>query len=56
MKPQWFKFKDIPYEKMWPDDEIWLPKVLNGKLLTGSFIFDENENISEYQIEEVKNL
>jgi 8-oxo-dGTP diphosphatase / 2-hydroxy-dATP diphosphatase len=40
MKPQWFLFDAIPYSEMWPDDEFWLPKVLAGKCVQGTFHFD----------------
>jgi len=52
MNPKWFKLKDIPYKEMWSDDEVWLPKVLSGALLEGSFMFAEDENIEEYYINE----
>ncbi|OED42538.1 NUDIX hydrolase [Chromatiales bacterium (ex Bugula neritina AB1)] len=38
--PLWFNFADIPYDEMWADDKIWLPRVLNGEYVTGRFIFD----------------
>ena len=28
MKPYWFSLKEIPYDKMWEDDKIWLKWVL----------------------------
>jgi hypothetical protein len=28
MKPEWFDIEKIPYDKMWDDDIIWLPRVL----------------------------
>jgi len=28
MKPKWFDVNNIPYEKMWKDDEYWLPRVV----------------------------
>jgi hypothetical protein len=28
MKPEWFNIKNIPYDKMWEDDKIWLPEIL----------------------------
>ena len=49
MRPSWFKRADIPYTHMWPDDAIWLPLVLNGQKLHGSFLF-EQERIVEYLI------
>ena len=24
MRPKWFKFEDVPFDKMWPDDHLWL--------------------------------
>lgn len=42
MAPQWFSFEAIPYERMWIDDEYWLPLVLEGKALTASFHFNED--------------
>ncbi|KAF9435443.1 Nudix (Nucleoside diphosphate linked moiety X)-type motif 1 [Entomortierella beljakovae] len=31
MRPQWFNFSDIPYDQMWEDDRIWLPKLLQDQ-------------------------
>jgi hypothetical protein len=28
MKPYWFLLNEIPYDKMWEDDKIWLKEVL----------------------------
>lgn len=50
MKPEWFDIESIPYDKMWTDDEIWLPHVLNGKTLEGSFSFAEDESVLEHTI------
>ncbi|RLE74587.1 MAG: NUDIX hydrolase [Thermoprotei archaeon] len=38
-KPIWFRFDEIPYDKMWGDDTFWLPHVLNGKKIYGRFWF-----------------
>ena len=29
--PKWFSISNLPFEKMIPTDEYWLPLVLNGK-------------------------
>lgn len=51
MKPEWFTFSGIPYAQMWKDDSYWLPLVLQGKQVTGTFHFGEdNESIVEYQL------
>ena len=26
--PFWCAIEEIPYQRMWPDDAIWLPKIL----------------------------
>lgn len=39
--PAWFDVDAIPYDRMWPDDRLWLPKLLAGTTVAGSFDFDE---------------
>lgn len=39
MKPQWFPIAKLPFEKMWIDDPLWLPKVLVGESLEAEFHF-----------------
>ncbi|EKD99597.1 MAG: NUDIX hydrolase [uncultured bacterium] len=56
MKPQWFNLKDIPYDQMWSDDRIWMPKVFEGKKLVGSFMFDKDGNITDYYTDEVNSV
>ncbi len=53
MLPQWFNINNLPFEKMWQDDEHWLPLVLNGKKITATFIFNkDNETIAEMKLNE----
>lgn len=40
MNPRWFLFDDIPFEKMWADDQYWFPALLSGKSFMGNFLFD----------------
>jgi hypothetical protein len=35
MRPQWFSEDQIPLSQMWPDDEHWLPLLLQGKKFLG---------------------
>ena len=54
MTAEWFDFDQIPYDRMWPDDIYWLPKVLEGKKVVGNFTFDEdNKSLLEYDVKEV---
>ena len=41
MRPAWFLFSEIPYEKMWADDIHWMPRVFAGEKLRGTVWFDE---------------
>lgn len=50
MRPQWFKINEIPYELMWPDERIWLPRVLQGEKLVGEFRFGEGEELVGYDL------
>jgi ADP-ribose pyrophosphatase YjhB (NUDIX family) len=50
MAPKWFDIKEIPYDQMWDDDILWLPKVLSGKIVEGNFLFDENQKMLEHDI------
>ena len=39
--PQWFPMHAIPYEEMWADDRVWLPRMLAGRTpFAGRFVFD----------------
>ncbi len=54
MAPSWFSLNEIPYESMWSDDELWLPKVLDGKTIRAKFHFDDVESIKSYELGEVE--
>lgn len=51
--PKWFLLSDIPYDKMFPDDRIWLPIMLAGGNFTGEVWFDKNYQIERHTIKEV---
>jgi hypothetical protein len=50
MKPRWFVKNKLPFDKMWPDDPLWLPHVLNGKFVDASFVFGKKDCILDYKI------
>ncbi len=41
-KPFWVEINKIPYDKMWADDIIWLPQVMAGYQIEGTFRFDND--------------
>jgi 8-oxo-dGTP diphosphatase len=41
-RPFWCERSEIPYDRMWADDRIWLPRVLAGEYVCGQFIFDDD--------------
>ena len=53
MNPRWFDIKEIPYNKMLPDDKYWLPLVLEGKKISAYFDFDEDWNLLNKEINEL---
>ena len=38
--PLWFPLSEIPYDEMWADDILWLPRLLNAEHFNGTFLFD----------------
>jgi 8-oxo-dGTP pyrophosphatase MutT (NUDIX family) len=56
MKPQWFNFNDIPFQEMWPDDQYWLPKIINKDKVKAAFNFDTNNRIIDHQLDVVDTL
>jgi len=41
--PVWFDLDALPFEHMWPDDQLWLPRVLADERLAGDFLFRGGE-------------
>ena len=42
MNPRWYKETDVPYSEMWPDDKLWMPLLLAGKLFKGTVTIEDN--------------
>ncbi|MDD5433070.1 MAG: 8-oxo-dGTP diphosphatase [Candidatus Pacebacteria bacterium] len=56
MKPAWFDVNQIPYSKMWQDDIYWMPLFLENQKFLGKFVFDDQDNILEKELNEVKEI
>lgn len=44
MTAEWFQVEDIPFSKMWPDDEYWFPLFIEEKPFVGDFWFGEEKD------------
>jgi len=55
IRPIWFGIDQIPYDKMWQDARHWLPYILAGTPIKGTFIFaDDNETVTHVTIEDFR--
>lgn len=50
--PFWCPVADLPYDRMWEDDKLWLPIALEGKHFKGQFIFDGERMLSSRLVEQ----
>lgn len=39
--PHWFAVDALPYDNMWADDRIWMPRLIAGEPFHGRFVFDD---------------
>ncbi len=53
--PLWFDLEKIPFDEMWSDDRIWLPRVLAGERVYGRFIFDGDSMLEHEVLFDLKN-
>ncbi len=60
--PEWFSIFSIPYNKMWADDKIWLPLLLNDVKFLAFFLFSKDyknlrkwiiKSVTEYEIRDL---
>lgn len=52
IKPEWYPIDQLPEEFMWPDNLLWVPKVLAGDSINGIFLYAENGKLADYRIEQ----
>jgi len=53
IKPMWFDIGEIPWERMWADNEYWLPKVLSGQRVEAIFLYSGDNKVVEYRFDEI---
>ena len=56
MRPNWYDLNNVPFDKMFQDDVLWFPYVLQGKKFVGSTIFDDDLNMISHVFKEVENF
>lgn len=40
--PLWCCLDAVPFDRMWPDDELWFPHLLAGRRFEGRCLFDDD--------------
>lgn len=50
--PLWCPMADLPLDKMWSDDQFWLPQILNNEPIRGWFYFDA-EHLVDHRLESI---
>ena len=53
IKPEQFIISELPYERMWCDNEHWLPEVLRGNKIEAWFLFNEHDTFTEYWVKKL---
>ena len=48
--PLWTRLDQIPYDEMWEDDIIWLPRLLEGIVCSGRYVFDDDK-LLDYELD-----
>jgi 8-oxo-dGTP diphosphatase len=47
----WIAEDALPYDRMWPDDRVWLPHVLAGRLFHGVFrLSEDHKTLLEHKL------
>jgi 8-oxo-dGTP diphosphatase len=47
IKPEWRNKEDLPFAEMWDDARFWLPSILRGETLKGTFVFNSDLKVKE---------
>ena len=54
MRPVWWEEGQVPYQDMWPDDELWYPHMFSNKKFKANFLFEGWDKILSHEIELLK--
>ena len=56
MVPAWFGEGELPYQKMWPDDPLWYPLLLQGKKFLGECDFENTHSMVRNNVKVIEEL
>ena len=45
LRATWWPVREIPYERMWPDAALWLPRALQGTFVEETFVIGEDDTV-----------
>ena len=45
--PLWTPIDEIPFDRMWEDDRVWIPHMLAFRKFRGRFLFDGDHMLGE---------
>lgn len=43
--PAWYRLEDVPWEQMWDDAKLWLPRVLAGQFIEATFTIGLDDRV-----------
>jgi 8-oxo-dGTP diphosphatase len=45
LTPAWYRLEDIPWDQMWDDAKLWLPRVLDGHVVEATFTIGPDDRV-----------
>lgn len=45
--PAWYRVESIPWDQMWDDAKLWLPRVLAGQFIEATFTIGPDDRVVE---------
>lgn len=56
MRPMWFDVAEIPYGRMWKNDKLWIPYLLDRKKFSAEICMSADGETLSYDINEVEEI
>jgi len=56
MRPVWFDVNDVPFDKMWADDEHWYPLFMAERRFVGTFTFTQTTRLVSFHLRTEEDL